>query len=132
MGTFGVNSLREFLSMSQQQRQRTAQEYLDDPVNSVEGRPQSVKTNTIDVNSLTELLCVSRQQRQRTSVETEYCEDSLNTEEEIDWNAKSTKEDNQHIHFDTEIFIEEIRKFYCLWNTFLLSYTDRNAKNNAW
>ena len=61
MDTFGVNSLSEFLFMSQIQRQRGSQECLDNSVNSVEGRPQSVATNTIDVNSLTEFVCVSRQ-----------------------------------------------------------------------
>ena len=118
--------------MSQTQRQKTSQECLDNSVNSVEGRPQSVETNTIDVNSLTGFICVSRQQRQRTSQETGYCEDSLNTEEKMEWNAEPTEEANQHIYFDTDIFIEEIREFGCLWNTFLSSYKDKNAKNNAW
>ena len=34
--------------------------------------------------------------------------------------------------FEVELFIEEIRKLGCLWNTSLSSYKDRNAKQNAW
>ena len=34
--------------------------------------------------------------------------------------------------FDTEVFIESVREFPCLWNTSLVSYRERNIKANAW
>ena len=36
------------------------------------------------------------------------------------------------IEYDVEIFIEELQKLECLWNTSLASYKDRNCKINAW
>lgn len=36
------------------------------------------------------------------------------------------------IEYDVEIFIQELQKLECLWNTSLASYKDRNCKINAW
>ena len=36
------------------------------------------------------------------------------------------------IYYDVEIFIQEIQKLECLWNTSLASYKDKNCKVNAW
>ena len=34
--------------------------------------------------------------------------------------------------FHKELFIEEVRKYRCLWDLTSADYKDRNMKNNAW
>ena len=34
--------------------------------------------------------------------------------------------------FDKELFLEEVRKYRCLWNVSWPSYKERNTKANAW
>ena len=36
------------------------------------------------------------------------------------------------IEFEKEIFLEEVRKYQCLWNVNTPCYIDRNMKMNAW
>ncbi|XP_057295971.1 uncharacterized protein LOC130624932 [Hydractinia symbiolongicarpus] len=43
-----------------------------------------------------------------------------------------TPVESQVTEFDKELFIEEVRKFPCLWNIYSTDYKDRNIKNNAW
>ncbi|XP_057297481.1 uncharacterized protein LOC130629394 [Hydractinia symbiolongicarpus] len=43
-----------------------------------------------------------------------------------------TPVESQVTECDKELFIEEVRKFPCLWNIYSTDYKDRNIKNNAW
>ena len=47
-------------------------------------------------------------------------------QEELETTSESCSE------FETELFIEQVRAFPCLWNTSLSSYKDKTAKTNAW
>jgi hypothetical protein len=47
-------------------------------------------------------------------------------------NIEASEKEEVSTDFDVELFIEEVRKLGCLWNTSLSTYKDRNAKQNAW
>ena len=47
-------------------------------------------------------------------------------QEELETTSKSCSE------FETELFIEQVRAFPCLWNISLSSYKDKTAETNAW
>lgn len=70
----------------------------------------------LEISTLEELL---RQARNR--------EDSTETQDVL---AVSPVE--EHVEFDKEFFIEEVRQLRCLWDTSNPSYKDRTVKANAW
>jgi hypothetical protein len=39
---------------------------------------------------------------------------------------------NGSLEFDRELFIEEVKKYRCLWDTNATSYKERSSKANAW
>ncbi|XP_028418946.1 uncharacterized protein LOC114544533 [Dendronephthya gigantea] len=116
-----INSLKELLARSEEQQQLIA----------------------MDEGSVTELFGHIQQQRQEKQVgnisqnisnsATEQANPAIDSSEAPLTNIEAGEEERgMSIDFEVELFIEEIRKLGCLWNTSLSSYKDRNAKQNAW
>ncbi|XP_028396781.1 uncharacterized protein LOC114532138 [Dendronephthya gigantea] len=116
-----INSLKELLARSEEQQQLIA----------------------MDEGSVTELFGHIQQQRQEKQVgnisqnisnsATEQANPAIESSEAPLNNIEAGEEERgMSVDFEVELFIEEIRKLGCLWNTSLSSYKDRNAKQNAW
>ena len=48
-----------------------------------------------------------------------------------DYSYKNIANEQEQV-FDKELLLEDVRKYWCLWDVTWPSYKERNAKANAW
>lgn len=70
----------------------------------------------------------------RTSPDSYAVTELMQEEENIQGNDVELGDNSEptSVEFDKELFIEEVRKYWCLWDINLEAYKNRTIKKNAW
>ena len=57
---------------------------------------------------------------------------SAGDSQELEQNEEGDRPSENAIEFDKELFLEEVRKYRCLWDINSEAYKNRPIKQNAW